>query len=55
MFRRKFYREILQKIQTMGITIIAVTHDNRFFDAADRQQHMEEGRIGAYNPELFHD
>jgi putative pyoverdin transport system ATP-binding/permease protein len=55
MFRRKFYREILSQIRAMDITIIAVTHDNRFFDAADRQQHMEEGRIGAYNPELFHD
>jgi putative pyoverdin transport system ATP-binding/permease protein len=55
MFRRKFYREILHQIRAMDITIIAVTHDNRFFDAADRQQHMEEGHIGAYNPELFHD
>ncbi len=55
MFRRKFYREILGMLRSRGATIIAVTHDNRFFDAADRQMHMEDGMMAAYDPELFHD
>ena len=55
MFRRKFYREILGMLRSRGATIIAVTHDNRFFDAADRQMHMEDGMMAAFDPELFHD
>lgn len=55
MFRRKFYREILGMLCSGGTTIIAVTHDNRFFDAADRQMHMEDGMMAAYDPEFFHD
>ncbi|WP_051285006.1 cyclic peptide export ABC transporter [Nisaea denitrificans] len=55
MFRRKFYREILGMLRSRGATIIAVTHDNRFFDAADRQMHMEDGMMATFDPELFHD
>lgn len=55
MFRRKFYREILDILRSGETTIIAVTHDNRFFDAADRQMHMEDGLMAAYDPEFFHD
>lgn len=55
MLRRKFYREILATLRGSGITIIAVTHDNRFFDAADRQLHMEDGVMSGFDPELFHD
>lgn len=44
-FRRKFYREILPELKTRGLTIIAVTHDDRYFDAADRRLHLEEGRL----------
>ena len=55
MFRRKFYREILGMLRSRGATIIAVTHDNRFFDAADRQMHMEDGMMATFDPEFFHD
>ncbi len=44
-FRAKFYREILPKLKERGLTIIAVTHDDRYFDCADRGIRMEEGRI----------
>jgi putative ATP-binding cassette transporter len=54
-FRRKFYREILPLLRQEGRTIIAVTHDSRFFDAADRQLHMEEGMIADFDPQQFHD
>jgi len=44
-FRRKFYREILPALKARGITIIAVTHDDHYFDVADRRIHFEDGRI----------
>ena len=44
-FRRAFYREVLPRLKQEGKTIIAVTHDDHYFDAADRLIHMEEGRI----------
>ncbi|MBS1180403.1 MAG: peptide transporter [Proteobacteria bacterium] len=49
-FRRKFYREILPKLRTRGKTIIAVTHDDAYFDAADRRFHLEEGRLTEVAP-----
>ena len=44
-FRKKFYREILPELKRRGITIIAVTHDDRYFDVADRRLHLEEGKL----------
>jgi len=44
-FRKKFYREILPELRRRGVTIVAVTHDDRYFDAADRRLHLDEGRL----------
>lgn len=44
-FRKKFYREVLPELRRRGLTIVAVTHDDRYFDAADRCLHLEEGRL----------
>jgi putative ATP-binding cassette transporter len=44
-FRLKFYREILPELRRRGLTIIAVTHDDHYFDVAERRLHMEEGRL----------
>ena len=44
-FRMKFYREILPQLRSRGLTIIAVTHDDRYFDVADRRLHLEQGRL----------
>ena len=44
-FRKKFYREILPALGEKGLTIIAVTHDDRYYDAADRRFHLDEGRL----------
>jgi putative ATP-binding cassette transporter len=54
-FRRKFYREIIPDLTERGHTIIAVTHDSRFFDVSTRQIHMEYGTIADFDPETFHD
>jgi len=42
-FRQHFYRVILPWIQSSGKAIIAVTHDERYFDIADRRYNMENG------------
>jgi putative pyoverdin transport system ATP-binding/permease protein len=44
-FRRYFYRELLPGLKRQGKTVIAVTHDERWFDVADRVIKMDYGRI----------
>ncbi len=44
-FRFRFYRELLPELKRRGLTIIAVTHDDHYFDAADRRLHVEEGQL----------
>jgi cyclic peptide transporter len=44
-FRRKFYKEILPLLKSRGKTVLAVTHDDKYFEDADRLVKMEEGRI----------
>jgi ABC-type siderophore export system fused ATPase/permease subunit len=46
-FRRKFYEEILPGLKAKGKVIICVTHDDRYFDVADRRMKMEFGRMVA--------
>ncbi|WP_375413894.1 cyclic peptide export ABC transporter [uncultured Bradyrhizobium sp.] len=46
-FREKFYRVVLPRLKADGITIIAVTHDDKYFDVADLHLHMEEGKIAS--------
>lgn len=44
-FREKFYRQTLPALRKQGFTIIAITHDDRFFDVADTRLHMEDGLL----------
>lgn len=44
-FRRKFYEEILPDFRRRGKTVIAATHDDRYFHAADRVVALEYGAI----------
>lgn len=44
-FRRKFYRDMLPALKQKGVTVVAVTHDDAYFDVADRRLHLEEGRL----------
>lgn len=46
-FRKKFYTVFLDDMRAMGKTVIAVSHDDQYFHAADRIVKMEEGRIVA--------
>ncbi len=49
-FRLKFYREILPELKRRGLTIVAVTHDDHYFEVAERRLHMEEGRLSELPP-----
>lgn len=47
-FRLFFYRTFLPLLISKGKTIIAATHDDHYFDVADRVLKMSEGRIESY-------
>ena len=49
-FRQRFYEEILPELRAQGQTIIAVSHDDRYFHLADRVLHMETGQLQGYTP-----
>jgi putative ATP-binding cassette transporter len=47
-FRRKFYDELLPQMKQAGLTVVVITHDDRYLDELDlpaRRIRMEEGRI----------
>lgn len=44
-FREYFYTTIIADLKRSGKTIIAVTHDDRYFDYADRLIKMDNGMI----------
>lgn len=46
-YRRFFYRELLPQLQRAGKTLIVVSHDDRYFDVADRIIRLAGGRIQA--------
>ena len=44
-FRKYFYNHLLPQLKSEGKSVIAVTHDDRYFHMADRIIKMEYGRI----------
>ena len=44
-FRKHFYEEMLPALKRRGKTIVAVSHDDRYFHLADRVISMEYGQI----------
>lgn len=44
-FRAKFYETLLPRLRADGATVIAITHDDKYFHHADRRLHMEDGRV----------
>jgi len=49
-FRRKFYNEVLPDLSKAGITIVAISHDDRYLNELEypaRKLHMEEGRFAS--------
>jgi putative ATP-binding cassette transporter len=48
-FREVFYREILPEFKRAGKTVIAISHDDHYFDAADRIYKLDCGQIDAFD------
>jgi len=44
-FRHFFYNQLLPLLTQQGKTIIAITHDDHYFDGADRILKMDEGQL----------
>lgn len=43
--RALFYERLLPRLRARGVTVVAVTHDDRFFSCADRLVRFDYGRI----------
>ena len=46
-FRKFFYRNLLLKMKEEGKIVIAITHDDHYFDVADKIIKMDMGKIEA--------
>ncbi|WP_175755167.1 cyclic peptide export ABC transporter [Burkholderia cepacia] len=46
-FKDVFYRTLLPALKANGKTVLVITHDDRYFDLADRLIKLENGRIAA--------
>ena len=44
-FRRFFYLQLLPELKRRGKTVVAITHDDRYFATADRIIKLEEGHV----------
>lgn len=44
-FKKIFYHEILPDLKAQGKMVIAITHDDRYYDLADRLIKLERGRL----------
>jgi putative ATP-binding cassette transporter len=44
-FKKVFYEQLLPELKRRGKTVVAITHDDRYFAVADRLVKMEDGRI----------
>lgn len=49
-YRSFFYRILLPEMKAMGKIIIAITHDDHYFDIADKVLKMEDGKLADYHP-----
>ncbi|CAI1103843.1 multidrug ABC transporter permease/ATP-binding protein [Serratia entomophila] len=44
-FRRIFYRELLPQLRQLGKTVLAISHDDHYFEHADRLLEMRAGHL----------
>ncbi|HEY0293372.1 MAG TPA: cyclic peptide export ABC transporter [Hansschlegelia sp.] len=44
-FKEVFYREVLPELKASGKALVVITHDDRYFDLADRIVKLEGGRV----------
>jgi putative ATP-binding cassette transporter len=44
-WKRSFYRELLPELRARGKCVVVITHDDRYFDAADRVLVLHDGKV----------
>lgn len=44
-FRKEFYEQILNELKSQGYTIFAISHDDKYFEYADKIYKMKNGEI----------
>lgn len=49
-FKEVFYRTLLPALQARGKTIVVISHDDRYFDCADRCLRIEHGQLTELPP-----
>lgn len=49
-YRKFFYRTLLPEMREKGKIIIAITHDDHYFDVADRVLKLNQGKLEEYIP-----
>ena len=49
-FRDYFYHELVGELCANGKTVVAVTHDDRYYHLADRVFRMDDGKFAAVAP-----
>ncbi|HEV9036195.1 MAG TPA: cyclic peptide export ABC transporter [Puia sp.] len=52
-YRLFFYRTLLPEMRKRGKIVIAITHDDHYFDVADRVYRMDGGRLDPYEQTTF--
>ncbi|GGY11349.1 ATP-binding cassette domain-containing protein [Paludibacterium paludis] len=52
-FKRYFYRTLLRELKAEGKTLIVISHDAEYFDAADRVLKMTDGCLSEISPEVI--
>lgn len=49
-FKKKFYKEILKVMKEEGFTVVAITHDDHYYQYADRLYKMDTGLLSEIKP-----
>ncbi len=44
-FKEVFYRELLPDLKAAGKAVVVISHDDRYFDTADRLVRLESGAL----------
>lgn len=52
-FRKKFYTQIIPILKKEGITIISITHDDKYYHCADKLYRMDFGKLSQENVDVF--
>ncbi len=52
LFKDIFYRQLLPELKRRGKTVLVITHDDRYFDAADRILKLDYGQLMPTSAEL---